>query len=61
MLCKRTYKNQITLPKKIMEDFKDVEYFEAKAEGERFILEPMNLTQPTRSTIRWSFSSPWKY
>ncbi len=44
MLCKRTYKNQITLPKKIMEDFKDVEYFQAKAEGGRIILEPVNLT-----------------
>jgi hypothetical protein len=44
MLCKRTYKNQITLPKKIMEDFKDVEYFQAKTQGGKIILEPMKMT-----------------
>ena len=43
MLCKRTYKNQITLPKKIMEDFKDVEYFQAKAERGKIILEPIEM------------------
>jgi hypothetical protein len=43
MLCKRTYKNQITLPKKIMEDFKDVEYFQAKTERGKIILEPVNM------------------
>ena len=43
MLCKRTYKNQITLPKKIMEDFKDVEYFQAKAERGKIILEPIKM------------------
>jgi hypothetical protein len=43
MLCKRTYKNQITLPKRIMEDFKDVEYFQAKTERGRIILEPVNM------------------
>jgi len=44
MLCKRTYKNQVTLPKKIMEDFKDVEYFQAKTQGGKIILEPMKIT-----------------
>jgi hypothetical protein len=44
MLCKRTYKNQITLPKKIMEDFKDVEYYQAKTEAGKIILEPVDLT-----------------
>jgi len=44
MLCKRTYKNQITLPKKIMEDFKDVEYFQAKTRAGKIILEPVQLT-----------------
>ncbi len=43
MLCKRTYKNQITLPKKIMEDFEDVEYFQAKTQDGRIILEPVKL------------------
>jgi len=43
MLCKRTYKNQITLPKKIMEDFKDVEYFQAKTDCGKIILEPIKM------------------
>ncbi len=43
MLCKRTYKNQITLPKKIMEDFKDVQYFRAKTQGGKIILEPVEM------------------
>jgi len=43
MLCKRTYKNQITLPKKIMEDFKGVEYFQAKTERGKIILEPIKM------------------
>jgi len=43
MLCKRTYKNQITLPKKIMEDFKGVEYFQATTQGGKIILEPVDL------------------
>ncbi|MDD8031101.1 MAG: AbrB/MazE/SpoVT family DNA-binding domain-containing protein [Acidobacteriota bacterium] len=44
MLCKRTYKNQITLPKKIMENFEDVEYFQVRTEGDKIILEPVKLT-----------------
>ena len=44
MICKRTYKNEITRPKKIMEDFKDVEYFQAKVEGGKIVLEPVDLT-----------------
>lgn len=43
MLCKRTYKNQITLPKKVMEDFKDVEYFQTKVEDGKIILEPVKI------------------
>jgi bifunctional DNA-binding transcriptional regulator/antitoxin component of YhaV-PrlF toxin-antitoxin module len=43
MLCKRTYKNQITLPKKIMEKFDDVEYFEVEAKEDRIILRPVKI------------------
>jgi len=43
MLCKRTVKNQITLPKKIMEKFDKCEYFEVKAEADRIILIPVKL------------------
>ncbi|MCK5059399.1 MAG: AbrB/MazE/SpoVT family DNA-binding domain-containing protein [Candidatus Aminicenantes bacterium] len=43
MLCKRTVKNQITLPKKIMDKFDECEYFEVKAEVDRIILIPVKL------------------
>jgi len=44
MLCKRTYKNQITLPKKIMEKFDDVEYFEVEAKENSIILKPARIS-----------------
>ena len=43
MICKRTYKNQITLPKKVMEKFEDVEYFEVKTDEGRIVLEPVKM------------------
>ena len=44
MLCKRTYKNQITIPKKVMEKFDGVEYFEARIREGTIILEPVEIT-----------------
>jgi hypothetical protein len=44
MLCKRTYKNQITIPKKVMEKFDGVEYFEARIREGAIILEPVEIT-----------------
>jgi bifunctional DNA-binding transcriptional regulator/antitoxin component of YhaV-PrlF toxin-antitoxin module len=43
MLCKRTYKNQITLPKRVMEKFGDVEYFDVEEEQNRIILRPVEM------------------
>lgn len=43
MLCKRTYKNQITIPKKVMEKFDGVEYFEARIREGSIILEPVEV------------------
>ncbi len=40
MLAKKTTKNQITLPKRIADQFPGVEYFEVRREGDRIILEP---------------------
>lgn len=40
MLAKKTVKNQITLPKKIADQFPGVEYFEVRREGDRIVLEP---------------------
>jgi len=41
MLCKVTSKNQLTLPKDIIERFKNRDYFDARLENGRIILEPV--------------------
>lgn len=41
MLAKKTYKNQITIPKDVLKGFEEVEYFDAFAEGGRIILKPV--------------------
>jgi len=41
MLAKKTVKNQITLPKRIVQDFPNVEYFDVRKEDDRIILEPL--------------------
>ena len=41
MLAKKTIKNQITLPKRIVQDFPDVEYFDVRKEDDRIVLEPL--------------------
>jgi hypothetical protein len=41
MLAKKTIKNQITLPKRIVQDFPNVEYFDVRREDDRIILEPL--------------------
>jgi hypothetical protein len=43
MLCKRTSKNQITIPKKIIDRFNNCEYFEVKAHNDRIVLIPVKL------------------
>lgn len=40
MLSKLTSKNQLTLPKAVISQFPDVDYFEVKAEHGRIVLEP---------------------
>ncbi len=45
MLAKKTSKNQITLPKKIVSAFPDVDYFEVSTEGGCIILEPVRTNQ----------------
>jgi len=58
MLCKRTYKNQITLPKKIVEKFGDVEYFYIEVEKDRIILKPVEIKPSVSlSQIRENISS----
>jgi bifunctional DNA-binding transcriptional regulator/antitoxin component of YhaV-PrlF toxin-antitoxin module len=41
MLAKKTSKNQLTLPKAIVEHFPDVDYFDVRDEGDRIVLVPL--------------------
>jgi hypothetical protein len=41
MLAKKTYKNQITIPKAIIRVFPSVEYFDVELRGEEIVLKPI--------------------
>jgi hypothetical protein len=51
VLCKRTYKNQITLPKKVMEKFEGVEYFQAEVQEGKIVLDPVQITSASESAL----------
>ncbi len=51
MLCKRTYKNQITIPKKVMEKFDGIEYFEARIREGSIVLEPVEVKPLEKSRL----------
>ena len=51
MLCKKTYKNQITLPKKVMENFDDVEYFKADVVDGKIVLDPVQIVPRGTATL----------
>ena len=44
MLAKKTSKNQLTLPKEIVKDFPDVEYFDVAVNKKRIVLTPVKLS-----------------
>jgi hypothetical protein len=43
MLTKKTSKNQLTLPKQIVKEFPDIEYFEAEVADRKIILTPVTI------------------
>lgn len=43
MLAKVTTKNQLTLPKSIVNEFPDTEYFDVQAENGRIVLTPVRI------------------
>lgn len=45
MLAKRTSKNQLTLPKAIVQAVGEVEYYDVTTEGGRIVLTPIRLQQ----------------
>jgi hypothetical protein len=46
MLAKKTSKNQVTLPKKALQDIPDTDYFDVTAKGGVLILRPVTVTEP---------------
>jgi len=44
MLAKKTSKNQLTLPKDIVSEFADIEYFDVSVKGRAIILKPVRIT-----------------
>lgn len=45
MLAKMTVKNQLTLPKALLTQFKGVEYFDVSVEGESLRLKPLKISR----------------
>jgi bifunctional DNA-binding transcriptional regulator/antitoxin component of YhaV-PrlF toxin-antitoxin module len=45
MLAKKTSKNQITLPKKIVDHFPGTDYFDVREESGRIVLVPMKTSR----------------
>lgn len=46
MLAKKTSKNQVTLPKKALEEIPETEYFDVTAKGGVLILRPVTVAEP---------------
>ena len=44
MLTKKTSKNQITLPKKVVEAFPGTQYFDANIQDNKIVLTPVRIT-----------------
>ena len=45
MLAKKTSKNQLTLPKAVVANYPDVEYFDVRDEDGRIVLVPLRVNQ----------------
>lgn len=41
MLAKKTYKNQITIPKEALKGLEEIEYFDVCAQGGQIVLKPV--------------------
>jgi len=50
MLAKKTSKNQLTLPKEIVKDFPDIEYFDVAVKENRIVLSPVRIA-PVEATL----------
>ncbi len=46
MLAKKTSKNQVTLPKKVLQEIPDTEYFDVTTKDGVLILRPVTVVEP---------------
>jgi hypothetical protein len=44
MITKRTFKNQVTLPKEVLKGFPNVDYFDVSAREGEIVLRPVSVT-----------------
>jgi len=49
LIAKKTSKNQLTLPKAIVKQFPDIEYFKVQVKGRMIVLTPVRITPETRT------------
>jgi len=52
MLAKKTVKNQITLPKRIVEQFPAISYFDVRVESGEIVLRPVDVARRSPSELR---------
>ena len=52
MLAKLTAKNQITIPKKVIEQLPDVRYFDVELQDGKVVLKPLRVYETDLSQIR---------
>jgi len=52
MLAKKTIKDQITLPRKIIRDFEGTDYFDVTAQDGKIILTPVNVKPSLLGEVR---------
>lgn len=52
MLCKKTSKNQLTLPKEIVRSFPDTVYFDISVKGNQIILVPVRIIKADETLER---------
>jgi hypothetical protein len=49
MLAKKTSKNQLTLPKEVVKEFPDAEYFDVSVKDRKIVLMPVKITPAVRT------------
>ena len=52
MLAKKTSKNQLTLPKDVVKEFPDTEYFDVRVKGRKIVLTPVTISPEIDSLER---------